>query len=165
MLWRCANRFSCCLARCCWRGADGPSVCRGADGPAPQFYTRIATPDSNTVQLQIVLRKFVPEQEGGPAIWLAGVMHVGEPEYYHALQLFLDKQTVVLYEGINASAHPRRIDSGRGAGANEGGGGHRPPPQPPRRHERGLFDAVRAGPAAWGWFFNWRRLTTTGRIF
>jgi hypothetical protein len=76
---------------------------------APQAYTRIANPDSNTVQLQIVLRKFVPERHRGPAVWLAGVMHVGEPDYYRALQRFLDAQTVVLYEGIDPEAHPRHV--------------------------------------------------------
>ncbi len=108
--------------------ADGRNVCRAADGPAPGVYTRVATPDSNTVQLQIALRKFVPAQNGGPAIWLAGVMHVGDPEYYRALQQFLDTQTVVLYEGINASAHPRLVGDETGAGASEDGG-HRPPLQ------------------------------------
>ena len=111
--------------------ADGRNVCRAADGTAPQVYTRIATPDSNTVQLQIALRKFVPAQNAGPAIWLAGVMHVGEPEYYHTLQQFLDAQTVVLYEGINASTHPRHVDDVTGAGASEDRGGHRPPLQRP----------------------------------
>src|ERR1039458_6037870 len=81
--------------------ADGPTLSRAADTPPPQSYTRIANPDTNTVQLQIALRKFVPAQNAGPAIWLAGVMHVGEPEYYRALQHFLDAQTVVLCEGIN----------------------------------------------------------------
>jgi hypothetical protein len=95
--------------------ADDRNVCRAADGPAPRVYTRVATPDSNTVQLQIALRKFVPAQNGGPAIWLAGVMHVGDPEYYRALQQFLDAQTVVLYEGINAPAHPRHVDDAAAA--------------------------------------------------
>ncbi|HXR07788.1 MAG TPA: hypothetical protein VN765_10690 [Candidatus Acidoferrum sp.] len=111
--------------------AAGRTVCRAADGPAPQPYTRVANPDSNTVQLQIALRKFVPAQGAGPAVWLAGVMHVGEPAYYHALQEFLNAQTVVLYEGINPGAHPHHVGDGTAAGTNEAGDGHRPPLQPP----------------------------------
>jgi hypothetical protein len=80
-----------------------------ADAPAPHPYTRIANPDTQTVQLQIALRKFVPSRHRGPAIWLAGVMHVGEPDYYRALQRFLDTQTVVLYEGINPESHPHHV--------------------------------------------------------
>jgi hypothetical protein len=75
-----------------------------------QPYTRIANPDSNTVQLQIALRKFVPHKHRGPTVWLAGTMHVGEPAYYRAVQKYLDAQNVVLYEGINADAHPRHVD-------------------------------------------------------
>ncbi len=89
--------------------ADCQMLTQAADTPPPQPYTRVANPDTNTVQLQIALRKFVPAKNGGPVIWLAGVMHVGEPEYYHALQNFLDAQTVVLYEGINPGAHPRHV--------------------------------------------------------
>lgn len=76
---------------------------------APQPYTRIANPDTNTTQLQIALRKFVPAQGTGPAVWLAAVMHVGEPKYYQQLQTFLAKQTVVLYEGVNPEAHPHHV--------------------------------------------------------
>jgi hypothetical protein len=61
------------------------------------------------VQLQIALRKFVPLHHRGPAIWLAATMHVGEPEYYNAVQKFLDAQTVVLYEGINTETHRRHV--------------------------------------------------------
>ncbi len=75
----------------------------------PRPYTRIARPDSNTVQLQIAVRKFVPAHHRGPTLWLAGTSHVGEPDYYHALQKHLDAQTVVLYEGINAEAHQRHV--------------------------------------------------------
>jgi hypothetical protein len=90
------------LAGCSTRPPD-------LQAPTPQPYTRIANPDTNTVQLQIALRKFVPARERGPAIWLAGVMHVGEPDYYHALQTFLDTQTVVLYEGVRPEAHPHHV--------------------------------------------------------
>jgi hypothetical protein len=89
--------------------AEGQTGARAADSPTPQPYTRVANPETNTVQLQIARRKFVAAPNGGPAIWLVGVMHVGEPDYYRALQRFLDAQTVVLYEGINAEAHKHRV--------------------------------------------------------
>jgi hypothetical protein len=79
---------------------------RAADTAASHPYTRIANPDTNTVQLQIALREFLPAGHPGPAIWLAAVMHVGQPDYYRALQRFLDARTVVLYEGINPEARP-----------------------------------------------------------
>lgn len=85
------------------------ALARAEDAAPPKAYTRISNPDTNTVQLQIALRKFVPAQKAGPVIWLAGVMHIGEPAYYHALQHFLEAQTVVLYEGINPDAHPHHV--------------------------------------------------------
>jgi hypothetical protein len=91
--------------------------CQAADASSPGAYTRIANPDTNTVQLQIALRKFAPTENPGPVIWLAAVMHVGESNYYRALQHFLDTQTVVLYEGVNAEAHPRHVhDSANSSG-------------------------------------------------
>jgi hypothetical protein len=80
-----------------------------ADPATPRPFTRIASPDRQTVQLQIAMRKFVPARREGPAVWLASVMHVGEPDYYRALQSFLDTQTVVLYEGINTGAHRHHV--------------------------------------------------------
>jgi len=76
---------------------------------SPQPYTRIVNPDTNVIQLQIAIRKFVPERRRGPAIWLVGTSHIGEPGYYHTVQDYLDARTVVLYEGINANAHKRRL--------------------------------------------------------
>ena len=98
--------------------AGGQTGAWAADTPTPQPYTRVANPDTNTVQLQIARRKFVPAPYSGPAIWLVGVMHVGEPEYYRALQRFLDAQTVVLYEGINAEAHKHRVGDSRASATN-----------------------------------------------
>lgn len=82
---------------------------RGGVAQEPKPYTRIARPDTNTVELQIAVRKFVPVRPGGPAIWLVGTSHIGDPAYYRALQKHLDAQTLVMFEGINAEAHKRRV--------------------------------------------------------
>src|SRR5437899_12329227 len=73
---------------------------------SPQPYVRIFQADSNTVQLQIALRKFMPERGRGPAVWLTGVSHLGESNYYAALQRHLDNQTLVLFEGIGEHPAP-----------------------------------------------------------
>ena len=92
---------------------------QAAETPPSKPYTRIANPDTNTVQLQIALRKFVPAQNGGPSIWLAAVMHVGEPEYFHKLQQFLETQSVVLYEGIQPDAHPHHVHESTAASVQD----------------------------------------------
>lgn len=78
----------------------------------PQPYTRINKDKTNTVALQIAVRKLVPQSGRGPAIWLVGTSHVGDTAYYQGLQKQLDAQTVVLYEGVNAEAHERRVRGG-----------------------------------------------------
>jgi hypothetical protein len=100
------------------------SPCQAGGLSPAGVYTRIANPDTNTVQLQIALRKFVPAQDPGPTVWLAAVMHIGESNYYHTLQTFLNTQTVVLYEGINADAHPHHVHDSPGAASH-------PTPAPP----------------------------------
>jgi hypothetical protein len=75
----------------------------------PKPYTRIVHPDTNTVELQIAFRRFIPVKGPGPTWWLAGTAHIGEPEYYRALQKQLDAQTIVLYEGVNSDTHPHHV--------------------------------------------------------
>ncbi|HEX4647032.1 MAG TPA: hypothetical protein VH598_15625, partial [Verrucomicrobiae bacterium] len=96
------------LAAC---STSHPANKSAAQVPAakPKPYTRIARPDTNTVELQIAVRKFVPARHKGPAIWLVGTSHIGDPAYYRALQKLLDAQTLVVFEGINAEAHKRRV--------------------------------------------------------
>lgn len=116
------------LAGCSTRAAKEPSATQSNAGLtatnayAPQPYMRIAHPDTNIVQLQIAARRFVPSRRRGPVLWLVGTSHVGELEYYHALQKLLDAQTVVLYEGVNGDAHPRH--------AGKPGAPRRDPPAP-----------------------------------
>ena len=83
---------------------------------------RVSDADSNVVQLQIAARKFVPLLHKGPAIWLTAVSHIGESNYFAALQRHLDQQTLVLFEGIGEH-HARKVAPAGGAPRTSG----RPP--------------------------------------
>jgi hypothetical protein len=96
-------------------GCAGSRDTRGslaADAP-PQSYMRVARPDSNTVALQIAARRFVPSKGRGPVIWLSGASHVGDSNYYAALQKHLDAQALVLFEGVGAKDNKARFDPGQ----------------------------------------------------
>ncbi len=67
-------------------------------------YMRVTHPDADTVSLQIALRRFTPEKGRGPVIWLAGASHIGESNYFAALQRHLDTQSLVLFEGVGAKS-------------------------------------------------------------
>jgi hypothetical protein len=75
----------------------------------PEPYVRIYSAGSNEVQLQIALRKFVPSHRKQPVIWLAGVSHLGESNYYARIQEHLDAQQLVLFEGIGDHTGTRAI--------------------------------------------------------
>jgi hypothetical protein len=76
----------------------------------PQPYMRVARPDSNTVALQIALRSFAPPKGRGPVVWLSGASHVGDSNYYAALQRHLDAQSLVLFEGVGARDKKMRFN-------------------------------------------------------
>lgn len=63
-------------------------------------YMRVVETPEGASQLQIAVRKFVPRTGDGPAIYLAAVIHIGEPDYYHTLQKQLDGSELVLFEGV-----------------------------------------------------------------
>ena len=84
--------------------ASGPV--RHAKPSPPEPYMRVQRPDAETVQLQIAVRKFLPARGHGPVVWLAGASHIGETNYYASLQIHLNAQTLVLYEGVGE--HPRK---------------------------------------------------------
>ncbi|MGB8170806.1 MAG: hypothetical protein WCF18_25095 [Chthoniobacteraceae bacterium] len=50
--------------------------------------------------LQTSSTEYRPASGTGPSVWLIGVAHLGTAEYFHAIQQRLDRQTVVLYEGV-----------------------------------------------------------------
>jgi hypothetical protein len=71
-----------------------------ATSDAPESYMRVARPDADTVELQIVARQFKPAKGNGPILWLTGVTHIGDVKYYEKLQEHLDAQVLVLFEGV-----------------------------------------------------------------
>ncbi len=74
------------------------------------------------VRLELSIRTLRPSQDGQPTIHLVGVAHIAQPAYYRALQSFLDKQDLVLFEGVgpdwmnvpNDASDDRRADATRG---------------------------------------------------
>lgn len=94
------------LSGCATRDADG----RRTATSEPQPYMRITRPDSNIVTLEIALRKFTPPRGKGPAVWLSGVSHVGESNYFATLQRHLEGHSLVLFEGVGARDKRMRFD-------------------------------------------------------
>ena len=70
----------------------------------PEPYTRRIETTNGTIALEVALRRFVPAGRGigTSEVWLVGVTHLGTSNYYARLQQFLDRQDLVLFEGIGA---------------------------------------------------------------
>jgi len=83
------------------------------DSQANAPFIRVAYPDEHTVELQIVSRRFTPARGKGPSVWLVGASHIGESNYYAALQKRLDAQTLVLYEGVGEHSRRTRLPRAR----------------------------------------------------
>ena len=89
-----------CTALACawiWMAMALPPGVALADPPQP--YMRVQQPDDQTVALQVAVRRFV-HPDGKAAVYLAGVVHLGDQGYYQQLQQHLDEQALVLYEGV-----------------------------------------------------------------
>jgi hypothetical protein len=83
-----------------WQGCASHSASKQQTKAAPEPFVRISNTVSNRLDFQIVLREFTPAHRKGPAVWLSGVSHVGESNYYAQIQHHLDSMTVVLFEGV-----------------------------------------------------------------
>jgi hypothetical protein len=103
----------------------------------PKPYVRICQATTNRTEFQIALRKFIPWKKAGPSIWLVGVSHLGETDYYAKLQSELGQKTLVLFEGIGAS----RANSARQNSTTEASG-LPDPDQPDTTNVEGLQPAL-----------------------
>jgi hypothetical protein len=94
-------------ALCSFAQSTKPAASRNdptpTNAPRSTEYMRVLRPDAGTVQLQIALKKFAPARGSGPAVWLAAASHLGETNYYAALQRHLDGQGLVLFEAVKDS--------------------------------------------------------------
>ncbi|MEZ6243743.1 MAG: type II secretion system protein GspG [Phycisphaerales bacterium] len=82
-------------------------VCRAQPTPPqpddePQYMRITDDQDAGAVSLELSIRTLNPPKAGEPVVHLVGVAHIGQPAYYRALQSFLDKQDLVLFEGVGA---------------------------------------------------------------
>jgi hypothetical protein len=80
-------------------GCATRKTARQPAGP-PQPYLRVQRAPDSTLSLQVAIREFTAPQKRWPKIFLVGVTHLGETNYYHTLQQRLDRCALVLYEGI-----------------------------------------------------------------
>jgi len=77
----------------------------------PRPYMRVERAPDSTLSLQVAVREMKPPRKRWPVIHLVGVTHLGETNYYAALQERLDGCEVVLYEGIgDAPRHTSELD-------------------------------------------------------
>lgn len=67
----------------------------------PPIYTKSVTKPSGVVEMQTGAQRFTAE--GKPDVWLVGVVHIGEKQYYADLVKLLDAQDLVLFEGVKPS--------------------------------------------------------------
>ncbi len=78
-----------------------PVVYNPYDNPAP--YLKIVRISDEKLELQVAVRRLIPQKGKGAEIWLVGVTHIGESNYYTDIQKILNKMTLVLYEGVGFS--------------------------------------------------------------
>ncbi len=84
---------------------------------APEPYLKVERPNGDVSTLKVAARQFKRPKGDGPILWLTGVTHVGEPDYYGDLQRHLDAQSIVLFEGVGGgpTKPPRKKEADGGA--------------------------------------------------
>ncbi len=78
-----------------WSG-DEPAAER-----AEERFLRVDETPGKAITLEIATRRYRPVEGNGPLIGLVGVAHIGERDFYLALQEELDRYDMVLYEVVS----------------------------------------------------------------
>ena len=73
------------------------------------FLRTIQSDDGMRARLEAAIRAYVPIDGDGPTIFLASAVHIGDAEFYHELQTFLDAQDVVLFESVGYEDDGERV--------------------------------------------------------
>ena len=69
----------------------------------PRPILRVQESTNGTIALQVAVRDLVPVRRADPVIRLVGVTHLGTAEYYAGLQTLLEREPLVLFEGVGAT--------------------------------------------------------------
>ncbi|MFI4896496.1 MAG: type II secretion system protein GspG [Phycisphaerales bacterium JB059] len=79
-----------------------PTLAAAQDGDGgEERYMRVREASrTGPVRLELAIRTLRPSEDGKPVVHLVGVAHIAQPAYYRTLQSFLDKQDLVLFEGV-----------------------------------------------------------------
>lgn len=78
-----------------------------AERATPEPYMRLVQA-TNQLEMQLAAREFKAQRGKAPGVWLVGVSHLGESNYFEQVQSLLKDKTVVLFEGIGFDeAHQR----------------------------------------------------------
>lgn len=92
----------------------GPLVLAAAiatTGFAQTQFTRLQKkPGTKVESVQTRAVRYVPTTGDGPIIWLIGVAHIGEADYYKGIQKLLDQQGLVLFEGVSNNGERKDVD-------------------------------------------------------
>jgi hypothetical protein len=64
-------------------------------------------------------RELRPRNGRGPSVWLTGVSHVGESNYFAAIQQLLDERNLVLFEGIGFDGSVQQSETSQTGSAKE----------------------------------------------
>lgn len=80
----------------------------------PLFVQRVVAEDGMMTVQTAGQRLSAP---GRPDVWLMGVVHVGQADYYKEIQALLDAQDLVLYEGVRPSQ--KQVEAAKAAPADQ----------------------------------------------
>jgi Type II secretion system (T2SS), protein G len=81
------------------------ALCAPAARADDDAYLRITDDEkAQKVSLDVAVRAFEKPGGAGPLVYLVGVVHIGDQQYYDELQTFLDAQGLVMFEGVKPGA-------------------------------------------------------------
>lgn len=103
-----------------WCAAAGLAFTVTTAHAEPALFLRKTTLTNGTVQLETCIRRYQPTTGQGPVVYLTSVAHVGDTNYFAALQKHLDAQRLVLFEGIGAGGPTDRSRRPNRAAAADG---------------------------------------------
>ena len=74
-----------------------------AQPETPPIYSTVEGTKATGLKMKTKVQLLVPESGNGPTVWLVGVCHLGEKDYYVTIDAILKSMDIVLYEGVGAN--------------------------------------------------------------